>query len=217
MLSLWIALFRFALCQKHGELGRRNDRVALAIKSCKDYRGVVFLDEEKMVNWEFGGAARPLKQTPGSRLQARTLKPDLRAWQQPKKWTPGARASQLWGVGVALLCFKSTIAVRDITSFAKSYWVWVQLGSQTQHGPKTLPKGASRVGSCCPAAPNSVRSDSNTSKWGWVWMPSQTHWSWVWLGSKTKDIIICIINILNFIINNIINIIICIINIIFLL
>ena len=50
MLSLWIALFRFALCQKHGELGRRNDRVALAIKSCKDYRGVVFLDEEKMVN-----------------------------------------------------------------------------------------------------------------------------------------------------------------------
>jgi len=33
--------------------------------------GVVFLDEKKMVSWDFGGAARPWKQTPGTCLQAK--------------------------------------------------------------------------------------------------------------------------------------------------
>jgi len=40
-------------------LGRRNDRAALATKSCKDCRRgwVVFLIGEKMVSLDFGGAA----------------------------------------------------------------------------------------------------------------------------------------------------------------
>jgi len=65
-------------------LGRRNDRVALATKSCKDCRRgwVVFLIGEKMVSLDFGGAARPRLQTPGAgaRLDRLTTAPAADTW-----------------------------------------------------------------------------------------------------------------------------------------
>jgi hypothetical protein len=111
---------------------------------------------------------------------------------------------------VALLCFGSTIIAGSIASFSKSYWVW--LGSWTQRcgiqAQKTFKRSQQRW-----VWLSQIKS---TSKRGWVWLPTQTHRSWIWMAARLnilrfgcaaipKDIIISIINILNFIIINIKN------------
>jgi hypothetical protein len=84
------------------------------------------------------------------------------------------------------------------------------IGSGCQARPKTLQKRANNVGSCCPAGPNSVGSRLARPKILQTGTGSGC-------AAIPKDIIIYIINILNFIIINFKNITICIINIIFLL
>lgn len=59
------------------------------------------MGEEKIVSWDFGGAARPWKQTSGARRQARTL------------------GLANYAGGVALLCFELTIVAKGIAFFEK--------------------------------------------------------------------------------------------------
>jgi hypothetical protein len=129
----------------------------------------------------------------------------------------------------------STIGFEGIVSSAKNYLIWIVsgpnvVGSDLTTRPKTLLKETTGVGSCCLTEPNSVRSHSTRLKTlqkgvrsgcparltvlgsNWAAEPNITGFD---CASIPKNIIICIINILNFIIINIKNIIICIKNIIF--
>jgi hypothetical protein len=129
-----------------------------------------------MVSSDFGGVPRPRKQTPGTQLQALTLGPDLRVWQQPRKWT--------------LCCvLGQQLQLRALPPLPKV------IGSRCQVKPKTLPKEANIVRSCW-ARPKTLQKGAGSGY------------------ATPKDIIIYIINILNFIIINSKKII-CIINIIF--
>jgi hypothetical protein len=95
------------------------------------------------------------------------------------------------------------------------------VGFGCQAKPKTLPKRANNVRSCYPAGPNSVGSRLARPKILQTGTGSGCPARPTDFGSSCaaipKDIIIYILNILNFIIINFKNITICIINIIFLL
>jgi len=55
-------------------LGRGNGKAALATENCEDCKGrIAFLVGEKIISSDFGGATRPMLQTPGARLQTRIL------------------------------------------------------------------------------------------------------------------------------------------------